>query len=256
MGAKETSLYTSDMLAELVEAKYAQPAYVTIREARDATGFGASRSADVMAFGVWPSRGLSVIGFELKSYRNDWLRELKNPEKAETIMPYCDEWYVVAAEGVVNAEEVPKTWGWLAPRGRGLRALKPSALPEARQLDRSFLMSILRNVTRSYVPKDQLDELAKRRTDAALDAYKAQDSCRFDRADKLEKSVKDFEEASGITINSWSYDSKETGNIVRLVLDKNLHYHTKNLVKAAQQVREAHEALLAHPFYRAAAEKQ
>ena len=45
---------------------------------------------------VWPSRGLYLHGFEIKVHRNDWLRELKNPAKAEEIAGYCHFWWVVA----------------------------------------------------------------------------------------------------------------------------------------------------------------
>ena len=66
---------TTDELQCRLEAKYPPPAWLTLWEVRDATGYGASRSADAIAFGVWPSRGLSIVGFEIKSSRSDWLRE-------------------------------------------------------------------------------------------------------------------------------------------------------------------------------------
>ncbi len=247
---KEKRIYTSDELAGMISGKFSGPAYVTLGEVRDGTGAYAARSADVMAFGVWPSRGLEIIGFEIKSFRNDWLRELKSPAKAESIAPYCDKWYVVAADDVVKLEEVPPAWGWLTPSGRGLKIAKESASPEALPIDRSFFMSIVRNISRSYVPKDHVETLANNRAQSLADAQNSTNKYRMERADELEKSVKAFEEAAGINIDRYGFNAKETGDIMKLVLDKSLHYHTDRLVKIAASVKDAHEALMAHPFFR------
>ena len=90
------------------------------------------------------SRGFSILGFEIKSHRGDWLNELKKPEKAEGIAPYCDEWWIVASENVVKIEEVPKAWGWFTPYGQGLRVLKRPEKTETIDIDRPFLMSIMK----------------------------------------------------------------------------------------------------------------
>jgi len=50
---------------------------------------------------LWPSRGLHLMGFEIKAGRGDWLRELKDPGKAEGIAAYCDQWWVVAPAEVI-----------------------------------------------------------------------------------------------------------------------------------------------------------
>lgn len=91
MAEKEIQHYRSEDLNALVRAKYPGPAYTFLNELRDGTDFHtAGRSADAIAFGTWPSRGLSITGFEYKSYRGDWLNELKKPEKAESIARFCD----------------------------------------------------------------------------------------------------------------------------------------------------------------------
>ncbi len=250
MANKEKTIYTSDKLRGMIEGKFPGPAYVTLNEVRDGTGAYAARSADVMAFGVWPSRGLEIIGLEIKSYRGDWLRELKSPAKAESIAPYCDKWYVVASDDVVKLEEVPVAWGWLAPTGRGLKVMKESASPEATPLDRSFFMSIVRNIARSYVPKSEVEDLAESRAKSMADARDLKNKWALENAEKLDESVKKFEEASGIKIDRYGFDAKETGEVVKMVLNKSLHYHTGNLVKSAEKLKEAYESLIAHPFYR------
>ena len=79
-----------DDLLSILAKKYAPPYWAFIREFRNATGFSATRSADALAFGMYRSRGQAIIGFEVKTVRSDWLRELKNPEKAEPIAQFCD----------------------------------------------------------------------------------------------------------------------------------------------------------------------
>jgi len=79
-----------DDLLSILAKKYALPYWAFIREFRNATGFSATRSADALAFGMYRSRGQAIIGFEVKTVRSDWLRELKNPEKAEPIAQFCD----------------------------------------------------------------------------------------------------------------------------------------------------------------------
>ena len=91
MPAKVKKVYSAHDLYDLVEKKYPGPAWVVLAEVCNGTGFAANRWADAVAFGVWPSRGLRIVGFELKSSRSDWRRELENPAKADDIACYCDE---------------------------------------------------------------------------------------------------------------------------------------------------------------------
>ncbi len=114
----------------LLRAKYAAPEWAIFREVPATTG-GGSRSADAIAMNLWPSRGLKIVGFELKRDRRDWLRELKDPEKAEALASLCDEWWLVTSQGVVKDEsEVPGPWGWLCTtkNGKALR-VKRKATP-------------------------------------------------------------------------------------------------------------------------------
>jgi hypothetical protein len=75
---------------EILRKRFPENEYALMAEVRDKAGFDASRSADYIAVNLWPSRGLSVNGIELKSFRSDWLSELRKPEKAEKIFQYCD----------------------------------------------------------------------------------------------------------------------------------------------------------------------
>lgn len=110
---------TSDDLKAAIRLRYDSSGtareYAVFEEVRSMTGFAgvnvSERYADAMALGLWPSSGLPLIGFEVKASRGDWLRELKQPEKAKAIQRYCDHWFIVAPEGVVKLDELLPHWG-------------------------------------------------------------------------------------------------------------------------------------------------
>ena len=96
---------------------------------------------------LWPSSGLELIGFELKTSRSDWLRELKQDQKAEPIKQFCDRWYVVVNDdyGVLrHHDEVPKDWGVMALNYMGKIDVKKEAPKLSPQpIDRLFLASLM-----------------------------------------------------------------------------------------------------------------
>ena len=109
-----------------------------------AVGFPSSR-IDALAMAMWRSLGLEVHGFEIKLSRSDWLREKRQPFKAEELCLYCDRWWLVLGDkDIVKDGELPPTWGLLIPRGKSLvvsvNALKLTPI----SLDRVFIASILR----------------------------------------------------------------------------------------------------------------
>ena len=82
--------------------KYAAPQYATLEEVRNATGRAKRRQsgkasgpryADMIAMALWPSLGLEIIGFEVKTTRADWLKEISDEKKAVAVQQYCDRWY-------------------------------------------------------------------------------------------------------------------------------------------------------------------
>lgn len=120
------------------------PEWVVLTEVADRPG-GAARYADAIAFNLWPSRGLAIHGFEVKVSRSDWLRELKDPAKAERIQSYCDYWWIAAPEDVVQDGELPDGWGLMVPnKGSRLRVVTRADKTDAKAIDRPFAASALR----------------------------------------------------------------------------------------------------------------
>src|SRR3990167_2764101 len=97
--------------------KYDHESYAFLPEVRNSTGFsGAVRTADAIVMGLWPSRGIELEGFEIKTSRQDWMNEIKQPDKSDAIAKYCDRWWlVIGDEKIVKDGELPATWGLMVP---------------------------------------------------------------------------------------------------------------------------------------------
>jgi len=159
-------------LQAALQKRFSPPEHALFFEVAPGTG-AAARYADAVAMNLWPSRGLRISGFELKVDRRDWLRELKNPAKAEAIAKLCDEWWLVTTAGVVrDIDEIPTPWGWMELGGKKSKALRIKKKPEVRPgpelngqvvLPRAFAASIIRRA----------HEFSQRRTELNLERDKA-----------------------------------------------------------------------------------
>lgn len=246
----------SEEILSCVEKEYPLPSWTVLSELRDSTGFaGRGQAADAFAFGTWPSRGFRIIGFEFKSYRNDWLRELKNPEKAEGLSRFADEWWLVAEEGTAKMEEIPPVWGWATPVPKGLRTLKkPMPESNAQEITRTFLMSIVRNIGKSYVPASRIRDEVDAKVKEELKQLRADNDFYLENAREelaeLKKRVADFEAAAGFNIGErWGNKPTQVGAIVRAVLDSRLESHIRNVNEAAKGCHKILETLQALPIF-------
>lgn len=151
--------------------KFCAPEYALFYEVANATGSAATRSADAIAMGLWPSRGLYLQGFEIKVSRSDWLSELKNPAKAEEIAQFCHHWWIVTPPGIVKPGELPEGWGLYEVHGNGLRVSTPAPVnPGEVAISKRFLAALLR---RANEHADR--ELANKVADAMRDERAAID---------------------------------------------------------------------------------
>lgn len=209
---------TADDLLIRIGARFDRPAWAMLPQVRSATGFGDCRTADAIAMSVWPSRGLHLHGFEIKVNRGDWLRELKQPSKAEEIAQFCDFWWVVAPKDMVALVELPATWGLLIPYRDTLKTVKQPTLLKAEQIDKSFLAAILRRAQEIVTPQSRYEANYRRGYDEGQ--KHADDRHEHDKKDHaaFECTVEAFEKASGVHISQWS-DGKEIGEAVRMILN-------------------------------------
>lgn len=139
---------TEAELFDMLSERYCEPRYVLLPRVRNATGWKGRRTADAVAISLWPSDGLEVVGFEMKSSRSDWLRELRNPRKREAVGEHCDRWVIVAGgPGIVRTGEVEAGTGWMEAREGRLHtvvagAVSPGTAPAP--LDRAFVGALVR----------------------------------------------------------------------------------------------------------------
>ena len=150
--------------------RYTAPQYATLEEVRNATGrikrrrvinkitgdvtTDRPRYADMIAVGLWPSLGLEILGFEVKTTRADWLKEISDEKKAVAVQQYCDRWYLVVPhknhEKIVRAGELPDTWGMLTVDETGtVREIVDAPKLDAQPVTRAFLASMIRNACTS-----------------------------------------------------------------------------------------------------------
>jgi len=212
---------TANEMIGLLREKYPPDAYALLTEVGNSTGFGCRRHCDALVMSLWPSRGLEIIGIEVKVRRSDWLKELSLPEKAEAIAQYCDRWYLaVGDENIVQEGELPKGWGLIVPKSLGALRIKTEAKlaePEP-QPDRNFLAAVLRQI------QNQVGEEAAYRRgqiDGKREAneYHKKNNWEAQELARMKSETADFEKASGLKIKEGWHHPEKVGEAVRMVLN-------------------------------------
>jgi hypothetical protein len=241
-----TRISASDIRA-LLRRRYSSPEWALFFEVANSTGTGASRYADAVAMNLYPSRGLVVVGFEIKVSKSDFINEVRNPEKSVSIQKYCDRWYIVAPAEAVDESLLPENWGWLQVTGEQIRLRKegPKLKPEA--LSREFVAAMVRRGHESEqadiasLVKLQIDGLRKQDEERIQREVKA----RTQRADESIKKLEDLKAKIGN--DSWDWlDNEDVAAAVRLVRKagvtstySGLRQVEKELKRCADRVRGA-----------------
>lgn len=189
---------------EALRKRFSAPAFAYLEEVGNATGFACNRHADAVAMSLWPSRGLEVHGIEVKVSRTDWLKELKDPAKADSIARFCDRWWLaVGDDTIVKEGELPPTWGLLVFNAKGgkLVAKVEAAKLDSEPLDRKFVASMLRRASESVVAVRR-EGFAAGREAGKKDASDPTGATK--EIEQLRESLAAFEEKSGLKIDGWS----------------------------------------------------
>lgn len=238
-------------MIELIRKRHPAASWVVMTEVGNATGYKVQRHADAVAFGIWPSHGFAVHGYELKVSRADVQKELKDPTKADAVGKYCDHWWLVVADlKIIDGLVIPDSWGVLHPKSQVLRVHRNAPKQKAKPFDRSFAAAMIRNVTKSWVPisvhnalkedihQQVIAKAAEQRLDGSEDAKRE-----FDR---LKKRVTEFEEAAGFSLEQ--YRAGQQGEAVRMLMDIR-HAHGQDAltrdIRALEHTADHHERLAA-----------
>ncbi len=203
-------------LRDLVAARFAAPEWCTLFELAIGNG---RRFVDAIAFNLWGSRGYELHGFEMKVSRGDWLRELKNPAKAEDWYRWCDRWWLVAPKGVVEPGELPATWGHLEVRGSRLvtavkaPALSPNGFP--REVASRLVTKILQRAERPMQQEFQRGMEAGREAEREIQGRR--ESYELESLRRRMETVVEFEAETGISLAQFTYRIPELGRAVKML---------------------------------------
>jgi hypothetical protein len=212
---------TAQDMIQLLREKYPPDAYALLTEVGNSTGFGCRRHCDALVMSLWPSRGLEIIGIEVKVRRSDWLKELSMPEKAEEIARYCDRWYLaVGDENIVQEGELPRGWGLIVPKVGGTLRIKAEAKltePEP-QPDRAFLAAILRQV-QNQVGEQAAYNRGFNEGKKESDKYHKEHNWEAQELQEMKKMVAAFEKSSGVNMKQSWHGPEKIGQAVQAVLD-------------------------------------
>lgn len=208
------ALTTEGEVFRALARRFEPPAYATLRGVANATGGRKIRTVDALVMSLWPSRGLTLEGVEIKVSRSDWLREMKDPAKQEPVIKYCDRfWLAVGSADIVRDGELPRTWGLLVP-GRGGKLKVATQAPDLDPvpMTRSFLASILRRAHEVSEGGDvradiRAEEQAK--VEAKMESLRAaaappDTQRKLDRLTHLEAQIERFERVAGLRFDRWS----------------------------------------------------
>lgn len=238
--------------------RFPAPAWAYFEEVRNGTGYArrTTRTADALAFSLWPSRGIELHGVEVKVSRGDWLRERDNPEKAEEIGKFCNRWWLATEEGVVeDVSEVPPAWGWLCMRGKKLVAVREAPLREAKPLDLLMVASILRRASETQNARvaesvqAQVDEAIAERLEAhqqALDSREALIAEARRDEQRAANLLRQVESGLGVSLRTDDWPKKyfeelppDVAEKLRAVSGADLQQLRSELQRVANQLRGA-----------------
>lgn len=199
---------------------YSGNGYSVLSQVRNGTGQSNTvRTADMLAVSTWPSRGLFLEGFEVKSDKGDLRRELANPAKADEIAQYCSWWWIACPEGLADGLEIPPTWGVITVNAKLIAKVAKRGTPlEPKALDILLVCSILRNFSEGYVHRSEVAPLVEK---ARKEEQEDLESRRSNRLKNLESAVSQFKEHSGIDLladNGYpAWNLGRIGEAVRMV---------------------------------------
>jgi hypothetical protein len=216
---------TEATLLDLVEGRFAEPEFLFLRHVSNGPGANEKRFADGLAINKWSTRGLSIIGFEVKCSRSDWMRELRAPAKAEGLGAYCDFWWLVTATPeIAKPSELPAGWGLYVLNNKGelRQQVKAEKMRHAKAVDRRFMIAVTNALQRTGTKRfeELANALIEPREQAYEEGYKDgqrhADQGLKAQVEHCERLIKTFEQASGIKLEDHALG--RVGNLMRLLL--------------------------------------
>lgn len=133
-------------ITELLARRHPPPEWAHWEELRLGTGYGRGREQrwDFAALNLWPSKGHSLVVYEIKVTRADFLRELSNPGKRAAAEKAASECWFAMPCGLAKVDEIPEGWGLIQLTKGGLKKKKAAQQKQRPPLDENLILSIAR----------------------------------------------------------------------------------------------------------------
>jgi hypothetical protein len=99
------------VIAETIIAllRYRHAGEIFVTELRGGAGGRATDNSYIDAYALhpYPSKQNCRVAYEVKVSRSDFLKDIKQPHKHRAALVHSNEFYFVAPEGLLKAEEMP-----------------------------------------------------------------------------------------------------------------------------------------------------
>ncbi len=230
----------SSEICAILRERYKQPEWALFFEVANGTGGYAKRHADALAMNMYPSRGLSIIGFEIKVSRGDLNRELANPDKAEAVAQYCDEWYLVVPKGLIREEDmVPVPWGVMECEASNLRITKKAERLDSKPVTREFVAAVLRSAGKvdEATLREERDKAYRDYKQSYAESLTREIERRTKRFEEMQKQIAEFESITGKRINAYT-DVENLARNIQLAEQIDVLYQRYGGLRTIRQLME------------------
>lgn len=154
-------LVTSGTVLQALKQRHPFPDWIFAVEVRMSTGQGESyymkghhatiggdQRIDAFAMHTWPSKKFVRIAYEVKVSRQDFLNELKHPDKRLAAELFANFTYFAAPAGLIKLGELPDGWGLVEINGD---MTTTKIKPQWRETDKTMPVSFVASLGRSLM---------------------------------------------------------------------------------------------------------
>lgn len=181
------------LITEMLAEKFASPAWAFLPQVRSATGYqNKVRTVDALAFSLYPSRGLDLHGFEIKTSRADLKKELEEPDKADMIGKYCDYWWLAIPNvKAIHNLVLPGAWGIILCDKKAVIEKQAKKQEDVKPLGRLQLAAIMRKVQQTAGWEAEINQRVKdQRQKTWEEGYKAGQETNRQQQQQHERLIK------------------------------------------------------------------
>jgi hypothetical protein len=123
-------------------------------------GFQNQQRIDAFAVALWPSKKAIRHSYEIKVSRQDFLNEIKNPQKRQFALDNSEQFWFAIADGIADKSEIPDEAGLLIYKNDKLISVKNAPKRKVPPITTDMLLSIAKRMRteakRSYAANNDI----------------------------------------------------------------------------------------------------